>query len=189
MNKEEEDKIIRDRDRWFRDNMKWLQHDVKHKICKTSGPMSDYADDLLQVAILQFLKKPLEVQYQMISEEKAGWYILVTATRHIQSSTSPFYSQVRKFKMSVRSGALPEVSNEDDLGAHPFEGFDWYQCYKKTSEKMNFYYRALLEDKYMHQLTFDEIRAKYDITKNSLVSDIKLALQYVRCKCDPDTKC
>jgi hypothetical protein len=189
MTKEEEDKIIKQRDKWFRDNIKWLEHEVKHKICKTSGPMKDYAGDLLQVAVLQFLKKPLEVQYQMISEEKAGWYILVTCTRHIQSSTSPFYSQIRKFKMSTRSGALPEVSNEDDPGADPFAQYDWYQCYKKVSGSMSFYYRTLLEDKYMHQLTFDEIRAKYDITKNSLVNDIKSALHYVRCKCDPDTKC
>ena len=189
MTQEEENKIIDIRERWFRDNMKWLQHDVQHKICKSSGPMKDYAPDLLQVAILQFLKKPLEVQYQMISEEKAGWYILVTCTRHIQSSTSPFYNQVRKFKMSTRSGALPEVSNEEDPGADPFAEFEWYQCYKRVSDNMSFYYRALLEDKYMHQLTFDEIRAKYDITKNSLVGDIKLALQYIRCKCDPTIKC
>ena len=187
MTQEEEDKIIADRDRWFRNNMKWLQHDVKHKICKNSGPMKDYADDLLQVAVLQFLNKPLEVQYQMISEEKAGWYILVTCTRHIQSSTSPFYNQIRKHKMSARSGALPDNSNEDEN--EPFEEFEWYQCYKRVSGSMSFYYRALLEDKYMHQLTFDEIRAKYDITKNSLVNDIQLALQYVRCKCDPNTKC
>ena len=184
MSKKEEDKIIRDREKWFRDNMKWLQHEVKHKICKTSGPMKDYAPDLLQVAILQFLKKPLETQYQMISEEKAGWYILVTATRHIQSSTSPFYNQVRKFKMSTRSGALPEMNNEDDPGADPFAQYDWYQCFKREMDTMSFYHRQLLMDKYQDCLTFDEIQKKYNITKNSLVNDIKNALQFLRCRCD-----
>ena len=184
MDKEEEDKIISQRDKWFRDNIKWLQSEVQNKICKNSGPMKDYADDLLQVATLQFLNKPLEVQHQMISEEKAGWYILVTATRHIQSSTSPFYSQVRKFKMSTRAGALPELSNEDDPGANPFAEYDWYQCFLREMDTMSFYYRQLLIDKYQECLTFDEIQKKYDITKNSLVNDIKSALQFLRCRCD-----
>jgi hypothetical protein len=184
MTQEEEDKIIRQRDRWFRENIKWLQHDVQHKICKTSGPMKDYAPDLLQVAILQFLKKPLETQYQMISEEKAGWYILVTCTRHIQSSTSPFYNQVRKFKMSARSGAMPENSNEDDPGADPFAQYEWYQCFLREMNTMSFYHRQLLTDKYQDSLTFEEIQKKYNITKNSLVQDIKNALQFLRCRCD-----
>jgi DNA-directed RNA polymerase specialized sigma24 family protein len=184
MDKEEEDKIIKQRDKWFRDNINWLEQDLKHKICKTTGTMVDYAGDLLQVAVLQFLKKPLEVQYQMISEEKAGWYILVTCTRHIQSSTSPFYNEVRKFKMSTRSGALPELNNEDDPGADPFAEFEWYQCFKREMNTMSFYHKQLLLDKYQDCLTFEEIQKKYNITKNSLVQDIKNALQFLRCRCD-----
>jgi len=187
MNKEEEDKIIRDRDRWFRDNYVWFNRQVKKNITKPSGPMVQFHDDLIQIVVEQFLTRPLLQQKQMLDDNTVSNYLLVSAVRHLQSSTSPFYNIVRKERMKARSGAIPDNSNENEN--EPFEQYDWYQCYKRVSGSMSFYYRTLLEDKYMYQLTFDEIRAKYDITKNSLVSDIKLALQYVRCKCDPDTKC
>ena len=51
-------------------------------------------------------------------------------------------------------------------------------------DTMSFYYRQLLIDKYQECLTFDEFQKKYDITKNSLVNDIKSALQFLRCRCD-----
>ena len=79
MTKEEENKIIKDREKWFSKNYAWLQKEVKYNICKTTGPMRDYAPDLLQIATLQFLNKPLEQQKQMIDDNMAGWYILTTA--------------------------------------------------------------------------------------------------------------
>jgi hypothetical protein len=187
MTQEEENEIIDRRDRWFRDNFNWFNKQVKKNITKSTGPMTQFHDDLIQIVIEQFLTRPLLQQKQMLDDNVVSNYLLVSAVRHLQSSTSPFYNIVRKERMKSRSGAIPDNSNEDEN--EPFEEFEWYQCYKKVSGSMSFYYRTLLEDKYMYQLTFDEIRAKYDITKNSLVNDIKLALQYVRCKCDPDTKC
>ena len=86
--------------------------------------------------------------------------------------------------MSTRSGALPEMNNEDDPGADPFAQYDWYQCFKREMDTMSFYHRQLLMDKYQDCLTFDEIQKKYNITKNSLVNDIKNTLQFLRCRCD-----
>jgi len=88
MEKSESDEIIRKREKWFRDNYSWLQKEVQHNICKSSGPMSGYADELLQISILQVLNKPLEVQNQMMEDGKIGWYILTTAGFHLRSSTS-----------------------------------------------------------------------------------------------------
>ena len=184
MTQQEEDKIIRERDKWFRENMKWLQHEVKHRICKTTGPMSGYNDDLLSVAVLQFLNKPLLQQKQMLDDDRAGWYILVTATRHIQSSTSPFYTQIRKHKMSARSGAMPEQSTEDEL--EWLEDQDWYQCFQREINNINFYYRQLLEDKFMLGMSYHDMHLKYNITKNSLTRDVRLAIKYLRCKCNFD---
>jgi hypothetical protein len=86
--------------------------------------------------------------------------------------------------MKSRSGAMPENSNEDDPGVDPFAEFEWYQCFKREMNTMSFYHRQLLIDKYQDCLTFDEIQKKYNITKNSLVNDIKNALQFLRCRCD-----
>jgi len=89
--------------------------------------------------------------------------------------------------MSARSGVLPDRNdeNEDEL----LESQDWYQCFQRVLPKMHFYYRQLLLDKYQEGLSFDELHQKYNISKTSLTKDIKAALYYVRCKCDPDTKC
>ena len=146
MEKSESDEIIRKREKWFRENYEWLQREVKYNITKLTGPMKDYSDDLLQIATLQFLNKPLEVQNQMLEDGKAGWYILTTAGFHIRSSSSPFYNIVRKFKQSARSGALPDRSNEDDIEL--LEDQEWYQCLQRVLPEMNFYYRQLLLDKY-----------------------------------------
>jgi len=182
MNKEEEDKIIADRDRWFRDNYVWFNRQVKKNITKPSGPMVQFHDDLIQIVVEQFLTRPLLQQKQMLDDNTVSNYLLVSAVRHLQSSTSPFYNIVRKERMKSRSGAIPDNSNEDEN--EPFEQYDWYQCFKREMEKMSFYHKQLLLDKYQYCLTFDEIQKKYNITKNSLVNDIKSAMQFLRCRCD-----
>jgi len=112
MTKEEENRIIKLREEWFRKNYAWFEREVGRNIAK--GPMSQFKFDLIQIVVEQFLKKPLEVQLQMIQDDTAGRYLLVTAGRHVQSSTSPFYNIVRKERMKSRSGVLPEKSSEDD---------------------------------------------------------------------------
>jgi DNA-directed RNA polymerase specialized sigma subunit len=184
MNKEEEDKIIRDRDRWFRENYDWFNKQVKKNITKSTGPMVQFHDDLIQIVVEQFLTRSLIQQKQMLDDNVVSNYLLVSAVRHLQSSTSPFYNIVRKERMKSRSGAMPENSDEDEPGANPFEQYDWYQCFKREIDKMSFYHRQLLTDKYQDCLTFEEIQKKYNITKNSLVHDIKSALQFLRCRCD-----
>ena len=186
MTQEEENEVIRKREEWFRKHFPKLQKEIKYNITKTTGPMSSYDSDLTQIAVLQFLNKPLEVQKQMLDDNKVENYILVTAGMHIRSSSSPFYNQVRKHKMSARSGALPDRTNEDD--EFLLENQDFYQCFQREFPKMHYYFRTLLEEKYMNQLTFDEIREKYNITKMSLHQDVKAGLAYLRCKCDNDCR-
>jgi len=179
---QEETEIIKKRDEWFRNNFTWFNKEVKRNITKPSGPMVQFHDDLIQIVVEQFLKRPLETQKQMLTDNTVGNYLLVTAVRHIQSSTSPFYNQIRKERLKSRSGALPEVSDEDKLEL--LEDQDWYKCFKREMENMNFYYRQLLIDKYEHGYTFQELHEKYNITKNSLTKDIRAAMQLLRCRCN-----
>jgi hypothetical protein len=184
MTQEEENEIIKRREEWFRKNYTWFNNEVKRNITKSDGPMVQYHSDLIQIVVEQFLTRPLLQQKQMLDDNTVSNYLLVTCVRHLQSSSSPFYNQIRKHRMSSRSGALPDMSDEDDPGAHPFEQYDWYQCFKREMNTMSFYYRQLLIDKYQDGLTFEEIQKRYNITKNSLVNDIKNALQFLRCRCD-----
>lgn len=187
MTREEENEVIRKREEWFSKSFSRLQKEIKYNITKTTGPMADYNDDLTQIAVLQFLNKPLEVQKQMLDDNKVENYILVTAGMHIRSSSSPFYNQVRKHKMSTRSGAMPDITDEDD--EFLLENQDWYKCFQRALDGMHFYYRQLLLDKYQDQLSFNQMKEKYNINFNSLTNDTRAALKYVRCKCDPDYKC
>ena len=123
MTQEEENEIIDRRDRWFRDNFNWFNKQVKKNITKSTGPMTQFHDDLIQIVIEQFLTRPLLQQKQMLDDNVVSNYLLVSAVRHLQSSTSPFYNIVRKERMKSRSGAIPDNSNEDDPGAEPFEEF------------------------------------------------------------------
>ena len=186
MTQEEINEVLEKRERWFRDNFTWFDREVKRNITKYSGPMVQFHGDLIQIVVEQFLKKPLEAQKQMLDDNTVGNYLLVTCVRHLQSSTSPFYNQIRKERMKSRSGALPEMSTEDDL--EWLEDQEWYQCYKREMEKMNFYYRQLIIDKYQEGLSYDELHKKYNITKTSLNKDVPAALQLLRCRCSDDCR-
>jgi len=109
MTQEEEDEVIRMREEWFRKRFPKLQKEIAYNIAK--GPMDQYKDDLTQIAVLQFLNKPLEVQKQMLDDSKVENYILVTAGMHIRSSTSPFYNQVRKHKLQIHNYNLDELQD------------------------------------------------------------------------------
>ena len=186
MTKEEENKIIRDRERWFQKNFRWLEREIKRNIVKPTGPMVQFGDDLIQIVVEQFLKKPLESQKQMLDDNTVSNYLLVTAVRHLQSSTSPFYNQIRKERMKSRSGALPEMSTEDEN--EWLENQDWYLCFKREMEKMNFYYRQLLIDKYQEGMSYEDMHKKYNITKTSLNNDVHAAMQLIRCRCNNDCR-
>ena len=182
MTQEEIDEIIKRRDEWFRKNYARFDKEVRNNVVKRTGPMVQFGDDLIQIVVEQFLKRPLETQKQMLDDNTVGNYLLVTAVRHIQSSTFPFYNQIRKERLKSRSGAIPEVSDEDELEL--LETQDWYKCFKREMENMNFYYKQLLIDKYEHGYTFQELHEKYNITKNSLTKDVRAAMQFLRCRCN-----
>jgi len=186
MTKEEENRIIALREKWFQKNFKWFDKEVRKNITKQSGPMLPFHDELIQIVVEQFLKKPLEAQRQMLEDNTVSNYLLVTCVRHLQSSTSPFYNIARKFRMKVRSGAMPELSTEDQN--EWLEDQDWYQCFKVEMEKMNFYFRQLLIDKYQEGMSYEDMHKKYNITKTSLNNDVHAALQYLRCKCSDDCR-
>ena len=176
----EDKEIIRLREKWFRDNYKRFENEVKHNITKTQGPMKDYLHDLIQIATLQFLNKPLSQQYQMLNDDKVQGYLLVTCKMHIQSSSSPFYNQVRKHKLQTRSGALPEgVWEQNNI-----ENTDLWDCYQQEMDKLGFYERKLIEEKYFNGLSYDDIHKKYQITKASLITDMKKTFDIIRKNCE-----
>jgi hypothetical protein len=177
MTKEELDKEI---NKWFSKNYLYLRKEIANNICKDG--MSVYTDELLSYMVLWFLERSDEQKEQMLKDNMIENYILRGASIQLKSSTSPFYSKIRKFKMSAREGLqLPEGSTFDN---NPIEDDELYQCMMEELENIHWYYRTLIKDKWFDGLTLNQMRDKYDITLSSLSKDLKLAYAIIREKCN-----
>lgn len=176
MTKEELDRGINE---WFGKNYLYLRREISNNICKDG--MNDYTDDLLQYMVMWFLERSDEQKEQMLRDGMIENYILRGASIQLKSSTSPFYSKIRKFKMSVREGeGLPDGEYENDS----YENDPLYQCMMRELDNMHFYYKTLIEDKWMNGMTLNQMRDKYNITLSSLSKDLKIAYEIIRTKCN-----
>lgn len=167
-------------DRWFRDNYNLLISQVKANICKDG--MTMYADELLSHCILWTLERSHEMKEQMLRDGKLENYILRCCSMQLKSSTSPFYREARRFKMSARSG-VSEVDDIEDEGLTSVEADPTYQCMMREIPKLHWYYQKLLEEKWTNHLTYQEMRIKYGITLASLRHDLNIAYNILREKC------
>ena len=160
----------------------WIVNEVKRNIAK--GIMSEYAEDLVHHVLLDLYKLKDHKAEQMIEDDKMRWYVLRGCALQLKSSTSPFYRIWRREKMNSRESGLPG-SDKNIFERHyePFELPCWEECFNNEFPKLHFYQRTLLEQKFMHGWTFDEINDKYNISKVHLTKDINEALLYLRNKC------
>jgi len=176
MTKEEIDKGVNE---WFRKNYLYLRREISNNIAKDG--MNDYTDDLLQYMCIWFLERPDELKQELLEKGLIANYMLRGASIQLKSNTSPFYSKIRKFKMSVREGAgLPDGIDDDDS----YENDPLYQCMLRELDNMHFYYRTLIQDKWFEGMTLNQMREKYNITLASLSKDLKVAYAIIREKCN-----
>jgi len=176
MSKKELDRGIEE---WFRKNYLHLRREISNNIAKDG--MNQYVDDLLQYMVMYFLERPDEQKEQMLKDNMIENYILRGASIQLKSSTSPFYSKIRKFKMSVREGdGLPDSPDQNDS----YENDVLYQCMMRELDNMHFYYRTLIQDKWFNGLTLHQMKDKYGITLSSLSKDLKVAYAVIREKCN-----
>ena len=175
-----EEQLNKEINKWFNENYESLLYQVKRNICKDG--MSMYSEELLSHVILWTLERKPEMKEQMLRDNKLENYILRTCGLQLRSSTSPFYKEARRFKMSARSG----VSIVEDLeyeGISSVEGDPQYQCMIKEMQNMHWYYQKLLEEKWINGLTLQDMRIKYGITLASLRHDLNLAYDIIRTRC------
>ena len=164
--------------KWFSNNFSYLQREVSNNIAKDG--MSEYSEELLSVCVESFLTRTPEQQEQMLQDGKIPNFILRCCSFQIKSSTSPFYRESRRFKMSVREQKdIPEVADE----SHLLEDRDDYQCMMRAIEELNWYHRVILTEKWFNKLSYQQLREKYGITLQSLRNDLSLAYEIIRKKC------
>ena len=175
-----EEELNREINKWFNNHYNSLIYQVKRHIAKDR--MSMYADELLSHVILWTLERTPEMKEQMLRDGKLENYILRTCGLQLRSSTSPFYREARRFKMSARSG-VTEVDDVEDEGVTSVEADPLYQCLIREMKNLHWYYQKLLEEKWINGLTFQQMRIKYGITLSSLKTDLNVAYDLIREKC------
>lgn len=155
--------------------------------------MGEYAEDLLHHVILDLYKMDEGKITQLLDDDKMKWYILSGCGLQLRSSTSPFYRVHRRNKMSARENYSGGEDHEFHFSGtkgileqeyQPYEGDPLYECMMIEIECLHFYYRTLIEDKWLRGMTLNEMREKYNITLSSLSKDLKVAYAIIREKCD-----
>jgi hypothetical protein len=173
------------------EHYKWLLKEVKKNIAK--GKMSEYAEDLLHHVILDLYKMDEGKITQLLDDDKMKWYLLSGCGLQLRSSTSPFYRIHRKERMSAREnysgGDDHEFNYSGGIGILereyvPYEEDELYICMMREIENMHWYYRTLIEDKWIEGLTLAQMKDKYGITLSSLSKDLKISYAIIREKCD-----
>ncbi len=172
-------------DRWVSDHYEWLDGQIKANIAK--GRMREYADDLIQEMMIQLYGMKEEKIEELLDNGKLKWYVLSGAGMQLRSSTSPFYSRIRKHKMSARENGL-EGSDKNI-----FERIDdteemctecYFTCMKREIEKLHWYNKTLLKEYWEQGMGLDALNEKYGISKKHLTKDLNAAILTIRENCE-----
>lgn len=162
--------------RWITENYERL-HSNSCRI--TSHP--DKAYDILHQCLTDFLSYPPEKQDKIFNQGKLENYLTMCVNIQWKSSTSPYHNLHRKQGMRETEYKDWVHDNVEDYNVNDFDlGCD---CVLKELNNLHFYYRTLLEDKFIKGMTYQELHKFYGISKNSLLKDIKIGIQMLKQKC------
>ena len=159
---------------------------------------NQYGYDLLYYTLEKFLcDKPVEYQYKVaITDNKLANYIGRAMSTHIKSSTSSFWHKYRKEAYNSRGVYEAEYRTEDtpktleyspdyineDFDS-PYLSNDLGECVVWALNNIHWYYRQILTDYYIENLTYMQIHKKYNISLNSIAQDIKKGHKLIKELC------
>lgn len=150
-------------------------------------------EDLLQFCLSEFLtKKSLDYQYKVcVIDNKITNYMGRSMSLNLKSTSSPFWNKYRKSGYNSRGVYLVEYDN--------FETYDWeepvdldmelkdmnpLECVYWALEQIDFYHRALLDDYYLKDMTYKDIRKKYGIPLHHIRKDINKGVKLLQEHCN-----
>lgn len=151
-----------------------------------------YGEDLLSFCISEFLtKKSLDYQYKVVVQDrKFENYIAKSMSLNIRSSTSPYWTKMRKEGYISRGTYLAEeeMYEKGDFDTiidfdTPVQYYNPTECMMEALDKLDFYHKELIIQHYFNKLTFAQMNKKYGITLNSLHRDMKKAISQIQKYC------
>ena len=165
-------------DNWISNNYERLYSNS----CRiTSHP--DKASDLLHGCLTEFLTYPEDKQLRIFNGGKLENYLTSCCNIQYKSSTSPYH----KFHRKQIFNELEYIDYKHDVLDIKDE-VDEYEvcaeCVLRELDTLHYYFRTLVQDKYVIGLTFAEMHQKYRISKNSLLRDCHQGLQMLRELCN-----
>ncbi len=166
-----------DIDRWISRNYETLVNNVS-RITRNK----DEAIEILHMCILSLLEFPADKQQRLYDEGKLENYITSASNLQYKSSTSPYHRQNRRHYRNETEwiewkwGHNPEIEYDDWA--------EMCECALRELENLHYYYRILIQEKFINGLTYQQMNDKFRISKNSLLRDVKEGLKMLKEKCD-----
>jgi len=154
---------------------------------KTCGYAFDkHGLDLIAVCVEFFLNKPLEDQLKTIKNNKLENFITFMMAMQLKSGSSKFYKYYRKHHESQR-----ELYFNFDYGSKYIESNDAFRdeesevitCIQCEIDKLDPYFKMLVQEKLIGEKTYTYISERYDINYSSLKKDTNKAIKTIQEKC------
>lgn len=168
---------MREVNRWIEVNYNRLLENAT----KITHDVSD-AGDVLHICILALLEYPADKQVRLYNEGKLENYITICVNRQWKSATSPYHNQHRK--QSQRENEYIDWKHDKMENEEMSEYDEMCDCALRELDNLHFYFRILVQDKYVNGLTYQQMNEKYRISKNSLLKDVKEGLEMLKLKCE-----
>lgn len=154
---------------------------------KTCGYAFDkHGLDLIAVCVEFFLNKPLEDQLKTIKNNKLENFITFMMAMQLKSGTSKFYKYYRKHHESQR-----ELYFNFDYGSKYIETNTAFEdeesevinCIQCEIDKLDPYFKMLVQEKLIGEKTYTYISEKYEINYSSLKKDTNKAIKKIQEQC------
>ena len=144
--------------------------------------------DLLSFVLAEFLgKKSIQYQFQVCCiNKKVLNYMGRSMSLNLRSSTSPYWSHIRKDSYNYRGIYLAESDKayvNGDYDVIQEHEMDNYSCMLQALEQLDFYHKPLLTDYYLNGLNYSQLNKKYGISPNHLKKAINTGISIIRQQC------
>jgi len=162
------------------------------KMCQDEKRITSYNyhlySDLLSFVLSEFLsKKDIHYQYKVCCiDKKILNYIGRSMSLNLRSSTSPYWSHIRKDSYNYRGLYLAETDKSyvnGDYDEITVNEDDDYGCMLIQLEKLDFYHKPLIIDYYLKNMTYEQLNKKYGIALRHLRQAINEGLKIIKTEC------
>ena len=162
---------------------KWIEENYERlhsNACRiTSHPEKGY--DILHQCLMEFLGYPDEKKEKIFNQGKLENYITMCVNIQYKSVSSPYHRIYRRQGMNEDE----YFDYKHDVMNDEYSLYDIQcDCIFEQIPNLHFYYRELINKKFVEGMTYHQLYEFYGISKNSLIKDIKIGIEMLKQKCE-----